>query len=60
MFDDSSPQNRKRFFYKKIFHGLLQKREIGLRFEDSPDFQLICPFVGLGAGAVHGGPFAAV
>ena len=53
-------RSRKRHIDKQIFHGFLPQREIRLRFEDSLDLLLIRPLVGLGAGAVHGRPLAAI
>ena len=47
-------------FDEQVFHRFLPQREPRLRFEDSSDFLLIGPFVGLGAGAVHGGALAAI
>ena len=47
-------------FDQQIFDRLLPQRESRLGFEDASDFLLIGPLVGLGAGAVHGGPLAAV
>ena len=47
-------------FDDEVFGRILQQEQSGLRFEDSPDLVLIGEFVGLGAGAVHGGALAAV
>ena len=47
-------------FHDQVFDRFLPQREPRLGFEDASDFLLIGPPVGLGAGAVHGGPLAAV
>ena len=47
-------------FDQEVFDGLLAKRQARLRLAEPADFLLVGAFVGLGAGAVHGGPLAAV
>ena len=57
---DARPAAGRGGFDDEVLDGLLAERQAGLLLADAADFLVVGRLVGLGPGAVHGGPFSPV